>query len=214
MKKLLMGAAAAALLAAPASAAIFVTAGTVNPIPTPGNNFKADLNNVGLFNFGIANAITVTFGRYKFEYLGSESGFSNTFQANGLNGSISFQETGNANLFAAPQNLGDLLLDDGTPDWSFLSNGAGAPFNTSSVAFSVFLPRGIAQGDVFKTNVLYLGFDDNTGNPDDNHDDILIRVSAVPEPATWAMMIAGFGLVGGAVRRRAKASPSVKVVYS
>lgn len=25
---------------------------------------------------------------------------------------------------------------------------------------------------------------------------------AVPEPATWAMMIAGFGLVGGALRRR------------
>ncbi|KRB42667.1 PEPxxWA-CTERM sorting domain-containing protein [Phenylobacterium sp. Root700] len=25
---------------------------------------------------------------------------------------------------------------------------------------------------------------------------------AVPEPATWAMMIVGFGLVGGAVRRR------------
>jgi hypothetical protein len=24
----------------------------------------------------------------------------------------------------------------------------------------------------------------------------------VPEPATWAMMIAGFGLVGGAMRRR------------
>ena len=28
----------------------------------------------------------------------------------------------------------------------------------------------------------------------------------VPEPATWAMMIAGFGLVGGAMRRRAKGS--------
>ena len=26
--------------------------------------------------------------------------------------------------------------------------------------------------------------------------------SAVPEPATWAMMIAGFGLVGAAMRRR------------
>ena len=26
--------------------------------------------------------------------------------------------------------------------------------------------------------------------------------SAVPEPATWAMMVAGFGLVGGAIRRR------------
>lgn len=26
--------------------------------------------------------------------------------------------------------------------------------------------------------------------------------AAVPEPASWAMMIAGFGLVGGALRRR------------
>ena len=26
--------------------------------------------------------------------------------------------------------------------------------------------------------------------------------NAVPEPATWAMMIGGFGLVGGAMRRR------------
>ena len=30
------------------------------------------------------------------------------------------------------------------------------------------------------------------------------RVPAVPEPATWAMLIAGFGIVGGAVRRRNK----------
>jgi hypothetical protein len=29
-----------------------------------------------------------------------------------------------------------------------------------------------------------------------------IMASMVPEPATWAMMIAGFGLVGGALRRR------------
>ena len=29
---------------------------------------------------------------------------------------------------------------------------------------------------------------------------------AVPEPASWAMMIAGFGLTGGAMRRRPRAS--------
>jgi hypothetical protein len=32
--------------------------------------------------------------------------------------------------------------------------------------------------------------------------------NAVPEPATWAMMIGGFGLVGGAMRRSRKASVS------
>lgn len=33
----------------------------------------------------------------------------------------------------------------------------------------------------------------------------LMRVTAVPEPASWAMMIGGFALVGGAMRRRAVA---------
>ena len=32
--------------------------------------------------------------------------------------------------------------------------------------------------------------------------DILASLSAVPEPASWAMMLGGFGLVGGAIRRR------------
>lgn len=31
------------------------------------------------------------------------------------------------------------------------------------------------------------------------------QVAAVPEPASWAMLIAGFGLVGGAMRRQPKA---------
>jgi len=36
-----------------------------------------------------------------------------------------------------------------------------------------------------------------------------LAVSAVPEPATWAMMIGGFGLVGGAMRRRRSVGTSV-----
>jgi hypothetical protein len=38
----------------------------------------------------------------------------------------------------------------------------------------------------------------------------LVTFSAgrVPEPASWAMLIAGFGLVGAAMRRRGEASPA------
>lgn len=35
--------------------------------------------------------------------------------------------------------------------------------------------------------------------------------AAVPEPAGWAMMISGFGLVGGALRRRSKPGASITV---
>lgn len=35
--------------------------------------------------------------------------------------------------------------------------------------------------------------------------------TAVPEPATWAMMIAGFGLIGGATRRNRTSRPLVRL---
>lgn len=38
------------------------------------------------------------------------------------------------------------------------------------------------------------------------HRDFIAGAMAVPEPATWAMLIAGFGLVGGALRRRRPAA--------
>jgi hypothetical protein len=38
-----------------------------------------------------------------------------------------------------------------------------------------------------------------------------VTVAAVPEPAMWAMLILGFGVMGGAMRRRAKVT--VRVAY-
>ena len=42
-------------------------------------------------------------------------------------------------------------------------------------------------------------WDSNNG---DNFGSIAFDISAVPEPAAWAMMIGGFGLAGAAIRRR------------
>jgi hypothetical protein len=51
------------------------------------------------------------------------------------------------------------------------------------------------------SNVIYFTMPGDTG---------LYRLeAAVPEPAAWAMMIAGFGLVGGAIRRRNAARASL-----
>ncbi|SIN68091.1 PEP-CTERM protein-sorting domain-containing protein [Parasphingorhabdus marina DSM 22363] len=43
-------------------------------------------------------------------------------------------------------------------------------------------------------------------------DDVKFGAAAVPEPATWAFMILGFGAIGGAMRRQRKAN--VKVSFA
>lgn len=42
----------------------------------------------------------------------------------------------------------------------------------------------------------------------DNRGGVSLNVQAVPEPATWAMMILGFGAIGASMRRRQKVSVS------
>ena len=56
----------------------------------------------------------------------------------------------------------------------------------------------------------YIG-SNTPGNVGPILDNVLVESSsaAVPEPATWAMMIAGFGLVGGLMRRRTLALTQV-----
>ncbi|MEG3123201.1 FxDxF family PEP-CTERM protein [Sphingomonas sp. GB1N7] len=98
-----------------------------------------------------------------------------------------------------------------------------APFNPASPLTNII----IANDDLAAGNVTQSGFTVNllAGTVYtaviagfDNQDfgtytlTIANAASAVPEPATWAMMIAGFGMVGFGMRRRAK--PSVRVTYA
>ena len=50
---------------------------------------------------------------------------------------------------------------------------------------------------------IYLVSDDGDG-PNQSYLVKLAYTGAVPEPATWAMMMSGFALIGGAMRRRQK----------
>jgi len=65
---------------------------------------------------------------------------------------------------------------------------------------------GYAGGDFGLPAGTYVGFEDLNGGGDRDYDDLAFIFtnvkSNVPEPAAWAMMLGGFGLVGSAMRRR------------
>lgn len=67
-----------------------------------------------------------------------------------------------------------------------------APFSTSTISF-----RPVNAGTIGLT--IGSSSADNVGPLLDR---VRLDIAAVPEPATWTMLIAGFGLVGGAARRR------------
>lgn len=81
-------------------------------------------------------------------------------------------------------NAGDLKVTGG--------NSAGARTLANSYLANVI--GGTWQPSGGKLEVLYA--------PDNQIQ--LLSVAAVPEPATWAMLIGGFGLVGASMRRRRK----------
>lgn len=95
---------------------------------------------------------------------------------------------------------------------SFAINGSGfgAPY--------VFVPVGYASGGALAGTSTFanrtfasLGLTSGTYVFRSAADTVTVNVGgAVPEPATWAMMLAGVGAVGFAMRRRQKASTSVR----
>ena len=201
MRKMISGVilGATMVMAAPAVAALAtftVTPGAVLAIPA-NNDFQSNLNALGLFEYsGAGTAVTLSrSAKLKFEYMGSESGFVDTFTA----GSVGpFSEYNKATWGPVLIGIGQFMGGAFTAPM-FTSNGSAAVGTIGSAHLGIFLPAGVSS---FTSSVLYLGFDDQINNIDDNHDDFIVRVTAVPEPASWAMLIVGFGLVGFASRRR------------
>jgi hypothetical protein len=86
-------------------------------------------------------------------------------------------------------------------------NGSGSPF--------VIVPYGSMGGNI-KSSARFgnqtfasLGLTQGIYTYNSSADIVTINigVSAAPEPATWAMMIGGFGLAGGALRNRRRKTP-------
>jgi hypothetical protein len=89
-------------------------------------------------------------------------------------------------VYAGPGGLGELLAT------VLITNPPANPFAFAPYAVPF---AGTARSVVLSGVSQAVGWDDVT---------ITTADGAIPEPATWAMLIAGFGLVGAAVRGRRK----------
>lgn len=114
---------------------------------------------------------------------------------------IDFTTSGGVSRFEVwDSNLGtwnDLATGIGAGDYTLNINlGSGLFTYTVDGHSSSF----DANGSTSINSVILQGY--NSGNSYDIHWDNLNASGAVPEPASWALMLGGFGLLGGAMRRR------------
>lgn len=187
--------------AAPANAAAIIDFTSTTPISGL-NDFQSDLNLLGLSQVAtlgssiMLNADSVI----TFEFLGSESGFSDTFAT----ATLSFTEfTSFVDNFASPVLIGSEGFNAGSLAGllNFTSSG-GVPATVGSDGFGIFLGPNAVSGDAY--SVFYFGYDDQITNQDDDFDDFIVRatITAVPEVSTWAMMLFGFAAAGYTLRRK------------
>jgi hypothetical protein len=107
----------------------------------------------------------------------------------------------------------------GTGGGIFLaSSTSGDKFALASGRFgNVSVPEGYISGSAISSSTTWsnqtlgsLGLTIGTYSYSVPNDKVTINIgSAVPEPATWAMMLVGFGCVGLAIRRREKVSARI-----
>lgn len=192
-----------ALLLASAAALAGSTAANAADFSFTGNFTNA--NDVQLFNFVVGANSTVTLRTWSY------AGGTNAAGANIARGGFDpilalFDAAGNI-INQNDDGGGNVAADSvtGARYDTYLSSVLGAGTYTVSVmAYSNFangpnLSNGFSGGG---------SFTDATGNRRDTHwaFDVLNVNAAVqggvPEPATWAMMLVGFGVVGSAMRRR------------
>jgi hypothetical protein len=189
------------LLASACGAVQAADLGVANASTVVFSNYDGQpLSVTGAENHGLWGAlVTTSAGTFSATYLGNESGYVDNFSFGFGNGSLL-----ESNKLGATVSQ---FVGVGTVSFNFSDNaGLGHTFKNGDQQQKVF-GYAILNGQTNRYGSFdyILGFNDSyTGDAD--YDDFVVGVNfvtaPVPEPETYAMMLAGLGLLGLSVRRR------------
>lgn len=196
MKRYLTAAIIAAALPGSAQAAITINLAEV------GTSVVA----TGFGSFDTTGLLSSSAVRNDTGYLGANYGFVTTGPG------------GNMNAYAS-QLTGPTF---GTGSFAVATSGSGDNFGVDASGGRLFLPIKYVSGAALNSTTTFANATFNSlGLRADSYvfkagvDTVTVNIGSptvtagVPEPATWAMMIAGFGAIGFAMRRGRRTSPTV-----
>jgi hypothetical protein len=185
-------------------AANYVNTGTGNTLSiaqgSPANFVVFDFGPTGVYNTTMSLSAA---SNQAFTVNGS------TFQQAGFAGNINFEDginylnvvfTGATLNVDGNGGSASLINSDPTSTINYTSNFLTLPnFDTKafSLAFTGILPFFTVAGNGYGNNFTANIAGSFSGAPDD-----LNPGGVIPEPATWAMLVIGFGLTGATMRRR------------